>query len=118
MRNNTGFFNIEETDDGEVFWNGFPVEKVGGNKLKNNGKIYNITQGVQNVFTQTSNVPLKKLDNQERDKYNKNLETLDFENYKPTRGESKSGRYKQSKSNFKKRNLQGEGVNILLHQKY
>ena len=100
----------------KFFWNGFSYEKVGGIKLKINGTIYNITQGIQNVFTQTSNIPLKKLDNQEREKYNKILETLDFANYKPTRGESKSGRYKQSKSNFKKRNLQGEGVNFLLHQ--
>ena len=114
MRNNTGFFNIEETNDGEVFWNGFPVEKMGGNKLKPNGMIYNITRGIQNVFTQTSNIPLKKLDNQEREKYNNILETLDFENYKPIRGESRSGRYKQSKSCFKKQILQGEGLKIII----
>ena len=34
MKNNSGFFNIEENDDGKIFWNGFPVEKMGGNKLK------------------------------------------------------------------------------------
>ena len=28
MKNNTGFFNIEETNDGDIFWNGFPVEKM------------------------------------------------------------------------------------------
>ena len=27
MKNNTGFFNIEESDDGDTFWNGFLVEK-------------------------------------------------------------------------------------------
>ena len=27
MKNNIGFFNIEETNDGEIFSNGFPVEK-------------------------------------------------------------------------------------------
>ena len=93
MRNITGFFIIEETDDDEIFWNGFPVEKVGGNKLKINGKVYNITRGIQNVFNQTPNIPLKKLDNQEREIYNNNLETLDFESYKPKSGKSKSGTY-------------------------
>ena len=42
------------------------------------------------------------------------METLDFENYNLKSSESKSGRYKQSKSNFNKRNLQGEGVKILI----
>ena len=45
MKNNTGFFNIEESNDGEIYWNGFPVEKMGGSKLKNNEKIYNLTPG-------------------------------------------------------------------------
>ena len=57
---------------------------------------------------------MKKLNNQEREIYNNILETLDFENYKPKSGESKSGRYKQSKSNFNKRNLQGEAVKIII----
>ena len=39
MKKNFGFFNIEETVDGEVFWNGFSVEKVVGNKLEINEKI-------------------------------------------------------------------------------
>ena len=114
MRNNTGFFNIEETDDGDIFWNGFPVEKMGGNKLKINEKIHNITPGFQKVLTETSNIPLKKLKDKDREIFNNILESLDFENYKPIRGESKSGRYKQSKSNFNKRNLQGEGVKLII----
>ena len=57
---------------------------------------------------------MKKLDNQEREIYNNILGTLDFENYKPIRGESKSGRYKQSKHNFNKRNLQGEGLKNII----
>ena len=92
MRDNSGFFNIEETDDGEIFWNGFPVEKMGGNKLKINKKIHNITPGIQKVLTETSNIPLKKLNDKDRKIFNNILESLDFENYKPIRGESKSGR--------------------------
>ena len=65
MRDNSGFFNIEETDDGEIFWNGFPVEKMGGNKLKINEKIHNITPGIQKVLNETSNIPLKKLNDKD-----------------------------------------------------
>ena len=108
------FFNREETDDGEIFWNGFPVEKMGGNKLKINEKIHNITPGIQKVLTETSNIPLKKLNDKDREIFHNILERLDFENYKPIRGESKSGRYKQSKSNFKKHNLEGQGIEKII----
>ena len=46
--------------------------------------------------------------------FNNFLESLDFKNYKPVRGESKSGRYKQSKTNFKKHNMEGQGVKIII----
>ena len=87
---------------------------IRGIEVEINDKKFNITKGIQNVFTQTSNIPLKKLNNQEREIYNKILETLDFGLYKPKSGESKSGRYKQSKSIFNKRNLQGEGVKVII----
>ena len=110
MKNNFGFFNIEKTDHGEIFWNGFPVEKMDGNKLKINEKIYNITPGNQKVLAETSNISMKKLNDEDRETFIDILETLIFENYKPVRGESKSGRYKQSKINFKKHNLEGQGI--------
>ena len=44
--------------------------------------------------------------------FNEILESLDFENYKAIRGESKSGRFTQSKTNFKKHNLEGKGLKI------
>ena len=67
MKNFTGFFNIEETDYGDVFWNGSLVEKVGGNKVEINEKIHNITPGIQKVFTDTSNIPLKNLNGKDRE---------------------------------------------------
>ena len=33
MKENVGFLNIEERDNGNIFWNGFSVEKIGGHKL-------------------------------------------------------------------------------------
>ena len=96
------------------FWNGFPVEKIGGNKIKINENVFDITRGIQKGLTDTSNIPIKKLNDQDREIFNNILESLDFKNYKPIRGESNSGRYKQSKTNFKRHNLEGEGVKILI----
>ena len=114
MTTNTGFFKTYYDRERGWIWSGYPVKMLGGTEVEINDKKINITQGIQNVFTQTSNIPLKKLNNQEREIYINILETLDFENYKPKSGESKSGRYKQSKSNFNKGNLQGEGVKIII----
>ena len=41
------------------------------------------------------------------------LEGLVFENYKALRGESESGRWKQSKTVFKKHNLKVQGVKVI-----
>ena len=114
MKDNTGFFKTYYDRERGWIWNGHPVKMLGGTEVEIADKKFNITKGIQNVFTQTSNIPLKKLNNQEREIYNNILETLNFENYKPKSGESKSGRYKQSKTNFNKRNLQGEGVKIII----
>ena len=57
---------------------------------------------------------MKKLNDQDREVFMNILESLDFENYKAMCGEFKSGRYKQSKTNLKKKhNLKGQGVKII-----
>ena len=66
MKNNTRFFNTKETDDGNIFWNGYPIEKMGGNKLKINEKIHNITPDIQKVLFDTINIPFKPLNDQDR----------------------------------------------------
>ena len=114
MTTNTGFFKTYYDHEHGWIWNGYQLKMLGGTEVEIKNKKYNLTRGFQNVFTQTSNIPLKKLKNQEREIYNNILETFDFENYKRKSGESKSGRYKQSKSNFNKRNLEGEGVKIII----
>ena len=113
MKENVGFLNIEERDNGDLFWKGFPVENFGGNKPKINEKVHNITPGIQKVLTETSNIPLKKLNNRDREIHINILESLDLKNFKAIRGESKSGRYKQSKNIFKKHNWEGQGVKII-----
>ena len=52
---------------------------------------------------------MKKVYDKDRKIFNNILESLDFENYKPIRGESKTGRYKKSKTIFKKGDLKGQG---------
>ena len=113
MKNKIGFFNIEENDNGDIIWNGFLVEKVGGNKLKINEKIYDITPGFQKVLTDTSNIPMTKINYNDREVFTNILESLDVDKYKAIRGESESGRYKHSTTNFKKRTLKGQGIEKL-----
>ena len=82
-------------------WNSYPVKMLRGTEVEINDKKFNITPNPQKVFTQTSNIPLRKLNDQDLDLYKKFLETLGFENYKPKSGETKSGRYKYSETNLK-----------------
>ena len=54
------------------------------------------------------------MNDQDREIFIKILESLDFENYKSIRVESKSGKYKQYKSNFKKHNLESKELKIII----
>ena len=114
MKNIIGFFNIEKRDNGDIIWKGFAVEKASGKKLKSIEKIYDITSGIQKVLTDTSNIPMKKLNDQDREKFINNLENFDFEKYKAIRGEFKLVRCKQSKTNFKKHNLEDQRIPIII----
>ena len=40
MQNQKGFFRIEERINGDIIWNGLPVENLGDNKLKIWGYLY------------------------------------------------------------------------------
>ena len=115
MENDIGFFNIEERVNGDFIWNRFPVEEIGGNKLKTKEKIFDITPGIQKVITDSSNVSMANLNVRDREVFTNVLESLDVDNYKAIRGESKSGIYKHSTTKFKKRNLnlKGQGIEKL-----
>ena len=100
MKSNIGFFKTEERNKGDIIWNGVPVKKLGGNKLKINQNIYDITPGIQKVLFDTSNIPMKKLNHKDRESFNNISKHLDLENYEAIRSESKTGRYKHSKTMF------------------
>ena len=96
MKNDIGFFNIKERQNGNIIWNGVPVEKTGDDKLKINDKIYQITPGVYKILNDKSNTPMKKLNDKDREKYTNFLKSFNFEKHKAIRGESKSSKYKIS----------------------
>ena len=87
---------------------------MGGKKLEINEKVYDITPGIQKVLTDTSNIPMKKLIGKDNEKFVNFSESLDYENYKAIRGESKSGRFNQSKINLKKLNLKRQGIEKII----
>ena len=94
MKKRKGLFEIEARDNGDDFWNGVPDEKSGGIKIKINDNVFHISDNLQKVLIDTSNIPLKKIKDEDREIYKNILEAVDFENCKPIRGETKRGRYK------------------------
>ena len=57
---------------------------------------------------------MEKLTDKDKENFSITLESLKFENYKAIRCESESGRYKQSKNSFQKRNLEGLGIEKII----
>ena len=70
-KNRIGFFNIEERDIGEIIWNAFPVEKTGGIKPKFIENVLDWAPGIEKVLTGASNIPMKKLNEKDREKRSK-----------------------------------------------
>ena len=93
--------------------NGYPVKMLGGTELEIDDKNFTIFPNLQKVFTQTSNIPLKKINDQEWQVYKKIFETLNFKIYTPKSGENESGRYKTSKAIFRN-NLGGQGIEKII----
>ena len=109
-----GFFKIEEDQNGQIFWNGIPVEIAVDSRIKIKGRDFNITPNLQNVFKDTTGKFLKKLDKTEIITYKQLLKTLNYKNYKPKFGENESGRYKNTKNILIPNNLQGRGIEKII----
>ena len=78
----TGFFKTYH--DPEYGWmlNGYPIKIIRGTEIEINDKKINITPGIRKIFTETSNIPVKQLNDEDREIYNNTLKTLDFATYK------------------------------------
>ena len=75
MKKSNNFFKRTETKDGKVYWNGVRIKPVGDNKIKNNGKVYDITPCIQHYFTKTKSTT-KSLNNDDKKQYIKSLKML------------------------------------------
>ena len=113
MKNNTGFFKTKHDPEHGWMLNNHPINILRDTEIEIKSNKYDITPGLQKVFTETSNIPLKKLNDKERETYVNILKDLNFKSYEAVSGENKSGRYKHSKAIFKN-NLKGQGVKIIL----
>ena len=102
MTDNSGFFKTYCDCEHGWMWNGYPIKNTRGTEIEINHKKFNITPAFQKVLSNSSNKPLKKINDKDREILDNILQSLDFENYKAIRGESKPVRFKQSKTNFKK----------------
>ena len=47
-------FKIEERSNGDIIWNGIPLEKLSGSRLHIREDAYNISTDIQNVFIDTT----------------------------------------------------------------
>ena len=83
-------------------------------KIQLKGKDFNITPNLQNVFTDTTGKPLKKLDKVETITYKQLLKTLNYKNYKHKSGEKNSGRYKNTNNILIPISLQGCGIEKII----
>ena len=65
------------------------MKKLGGNKLKINSRVYEISNNLQNVFSDTSDKSLKKLDDVDRVQNKNMLKSPNYDSYKLGPGETK-----------------------------
>ena len=80
MTGNTGFFKTDYDHERGWMWNGHPIIISSGTQVEINGKKFNINPGFQNVSTDTSNIPLKKLNGKDNEILISILDCLDFDN--------------------------------------
>ena len=73
MKNNTGFFKTKHDRQRGWMINNQPIKILRDTEVEIGGNKYNKTQSLQKVFIETSNIPLKKLNNEEREIYKKNF---------------------------------------------
>ena len=114
MTGNAGFFKTYYDCERGWMWNGYPIKMSSGTEVEIKVEKFIITPGIQKVLTHTSNIPLKNLNDKDKEIFINNSESLDFEKYKAIPGESKSSRYQQSKTNFQKHNLKGQGIKKII----
>ena len=86
MKDKAGFFKIEERGNGDDFLNGFPIKKLGGNKIEINNKEFTMTPGLQKVLTKKTYKSIKSLNDNEKVVLRDFLSKTGYYSRKPARG--------------------------------
>ena len=66
MTYSTAFFKTCSDRERGWMWNSYLFKLIAGTEIDIDDKKVNITPGIQKVLTDTSNIPLKKLNDQDR----------------------------------------------------
>ena len=69
MKTNTEFFKTRHDPKPDWMLNNHPTKFLPGTEVETNNNKYNITKGIQKGFTETSNTPLKKFIDKDRELY-------------------------------------------------
>ena len=91
MIDNTGFFKTLYDPQHGWILNNYPIKMPGGTKIENNENQYNITPGLQKVFTDTEYETAKSMSDMEKVVFRDILQKTNYNTYKRGKG-NMSGR--------------------------
>ena len=92
--NNTGFLKTYHDPQRGWMLNNYPIKMLRGTEVEINNEEYNITPGIQKVFTDTSYNTVKSMSDTEKIVFRDNLQKTDYYKRLPTKGRmSGSDRY-------------------------
>ena len=86
MVDNTGFLKTHYDQQHGWMMNNIPIKSPGGTEVKINNKKYNITRGIQNVFTNRTYKSAKSLNDNEKVVFRDFLQNTGYYSRKPTKG--------------------------------
>ena len=76
MKSAKKFFRIRRSPNGNVFWIIIPIERLGGSKIRIRVDKYNISDDIQNIFTDTTEKPITKQNDRDRVTYRNILASI------------------------------------------
>ena len=84
--NNIGFFETNHDPQRGWMLNNYPIKMLGGTRVEINENEYDITPGIQNVFTDTSYNTAKSMTDKEKFVFRDILQKTDYYNCIPKKG--------------------------------
>ena len=86
MRDNTGFFKTQHNPLSGRILNNFSIGTPGGSEVEISGNKYNVTPGLQKVFTDTKYETAKSMSDTEKVVFRDILSKTNYYNRKPAKG--------------------------------